>query len=316
MQQPKSSGVFAALEEVAAELKAAEMAAILEETLPKEIPMQKPKNKKAAEMAALEETLPKEIPTKADDASAVNRLRGGATKATKATKSELAVKSAALARKAALYAKRYAAAAKKAAEHAAAEESALGGQHKQWQEGDLAELTGLTGPGARFNGRAGFLLEAPSELGIVDLALLDIEDGGTSAISDERVTVSVANLHDPFERDSEGSDEAVSAHDEAKFVESQFREEHDGAVVHVGDFMEISGLDGEDSWLNGRAGIVSSEESEGRVDLGLLYAEADGSPQLRLLEPIEKTVKVGVDHLLTREAYDGENEARWVASED
>merc|ERR1719389_883059 len=250
MQQPKSSGVFAALEEVAAELKAAEMAAILEETLPKEIPMQKPKNKKAAEMAALEETLPKEIPVqkpknkkaaemaaleetlpkeipaKADDASALNRLRGGATKATKATKSELAVKSAALARKAALYAKRYAAAAKKAAEHAAAEESALGGQHKQWREGDLAELTGLTGPGARFSGRAGFLLEAPSELGIVDLALLDIEDGGTSGISDERVTVSVANLYDPFERDSEETDEAVSAHDEAKFVESQFPEEH------------------------------------------------------------------------------------------
>merc|ERR1719484_229881 len=59
-----SSGIFAALEEVAAELKAAEMAA-LEEPLPKEIPMQKPKKKKgkqSAEMAALEETLPKEIP--------------------------------------------------------------------------------------------------------------------------------------------------------------------------------------------------------------------------------------------------------------
>ena len=27
------------------------------------------------------------------------------------------------------------------------------------------------------------------------------------------------------------------------------------------------------------------------MDLGLLYAEADGSPQLRLLEPIEKTVR-------------------------
>ena len=39
-------------------------------------------------------------------------------------------------------------------------------------------------------------------------------------------------------------------------------------------------------WPRGRGA-----RSEGRVDLGLLYAEADGSPQLRLLEPIEKTVR-------------------------
>ena len=55
-------------------------------------------------------------------------------------------------------------------------------------------------------------------------------------------------------------------------INKQTSERLVGAVVHVGDFMEISGLDGEDSWLNGRAGIVSSEESPavGGVDRALL----------------------------------------------
>jgi hypothetical protein len=287
--------------------------------------------------------------------AALNRLRGGKTApeqselldqgvklAAKAEKyAKLSTKAATteerveLATKAAAYSQRAAAIAKKVVSGQKAPTPA----RKQWQQGDIAELTGLTGLAERFNGRAGFVRGPAYDVGIlgipeiVEVDMLDYDDAGASFITDERVKVSVDHVKDSWPEIADSDEDLEEAYEDPAHEEQPGRvvedydefslelpfavqprlpHERQGTPWQQGDMAELAGLSGEAAQLNGRAGFVASGESEdGRVEFIILHREegwSTWSAQDGARPPVrQETMTVDVASLRDLEPFVGDS---------